>query len=80
MSRDERLRKLLTGLKERGLLGKVVVIQESDESRQRHEEINQYLADLKRFEDESRRRGRDIIVGGSGCGYCHSVHHYPNYC
>jgi len=80
MNQRQKLSELRKNLNEKGLLGKVVVISETPESRQVHQDVTQYLGKLRQFEEASKRV--DIMVGGSDCAYCHpaTVHHYPNYC
>lgn len=78
---DRRLRNLVDSLREKGLLeGKVVVIPETDQSRQVHKDVTKYLENLRKFEAASRKV--NIVVGGDGCSYCHpaTIHNYPNYC
>jgi hypothetical protein len=80
MNQRQRLNILLRDLGKKGLLGKAVIIPETEHSRQVHQDVTQYLDSLKQFEADSKRV--DIIVGGTDCAYCHpaTVHHYPNYC
>ena len=56
--------------RKRGLEVRTVVIPETPESARTHREVMAYLKSVREFEEESRKRASDILVGGDNCGYC----------
>ncbi len=69
--REDLIDSLVELCRKRGIEVKTVVIPETPESLGRDREISEYLENLRRFEEASRRV--NFVVGGDGCGYCNQA-------
>jgi adenylyl- and sulfurtransferase ThiI len=67
-SRADLTASLVEACRRRGIEVKTVVVPRTPGDEQREREVSEYLANLKRFEEASRRV--NFVVGGDNCGYC----------